>query len=158
MARQIVLNFLLAFVWMFLNSDWTLAGLFIGYVVGILPLTVFRRFFDQPLYLRKVWACIRLIYVFMKLMIISNIDVLRHLLRRKLAIRPGIVALKTTMKTDLEITLFTNMITLTPGTVAIEVSQDKSTVYIHAMDIDDAEKLATDLKNSLERAIMGVTR
>ncbi|GFR38634.1 Na(+)/H(+) antiporter subunit E [Insulibacter thermoxylanivorax] len=158
MARQIVLNFLLAFVWMFLNSDWTLAGLFIGYVVGILPLVVFRRFFDQPLYLRKVWACIRLFYVFMKLMIISNIDVLRHLFRRKLAIRPGIVALKTTMKTDLEITLFTNMITLTPGTVAIEVSLDKSTVYIHAMDIDDAEKLATDLKNSLERAIMGVTR
>lgn len=110
------------------------------------------------IYLRRVWSAVKLLFLFVKELILSSIAVIMHIVRPKLKIRPGIVSVTTELRSDWEITLLACLITLTPGTLTLEVSPDQRTLYIHAMDIHDAELLAQQIKGSFEKAIMEVTR
>ncbi|WP_100406712.1 Na+/H+ antiporter subunit E [Bacillus solitudinis] len=158
MAFQLLINLTISFVWMFLYNAWDLPTFIIGYVVGGLILFVVRRFFHQPLYLIKVYAIIKLILLFFKELFLSNVTVVKHVLSPKLNIKPGIFALETDLKTDWEITLLSSLITLTPGTLVVDISEDQRTLYIHAMNIEDIEVSISAIKNSFERAIMEVSQ
>ena len=73
---------------------------------------------------------------------------------------PGIIAVPLDLKTDLEITLFASMVTLTPGTLSLDVSVDKSHLFVHAMYIDkgDTAALVNGLKNGFERRVIRVLK
>ncbi|RJE83289.1 hypothetical protein D3P07_25325 [Paenibacillus sp. 1011MAR3C5] len=108
--------------------------------------------------LKRTWAGVKLLFIFNRELFISSYVVLRQILQPKLSIRPGIFAMKTELKSNWEITLLSCLICLTPGTLTLDVAGDGETLYIHAMDIEDAEQLSHQIKNSFERAIMEVTR
>lgn len=158
MAFQILLNFILAFVWMFLKTSYSPASFFVGYFFGLLIIYIFRRFFTSRFYLLRVVAVLNLIYIFTLELLLSNIAVLKAVLRPKLNIKPGIFAFPTELKEDWEITMLANLITLTPGTLVVDVSPDNRTLYIHAMDISDADEAIQSIKNTFEKAIMEVSR
>ena len=158
MAFQVLLNFILAFVWMFLKTSYTPATFVVGYFFGLLIIYVFRGFFNSRFYLVPVNAIIRLFLLFNKELILSNWAVIKLVLKPKLDIKPGIFALSTDLKRDWEITLLANLITLTPGTLTVDVSADNKTLYIHAMNIDDVQESVDSIKNSFEKAIMEVSR
>ena len=73
-------------------------------------------------------------------------------------LRPGIVAYPLTLTSDLQITLLANLITLTPGTLSLEVSADRRTLFIHALDIESREALVGKIAAGFEARIMRVTR
>lgn len=158
MAFQILLNFILAFVWMFLKTSYSPADFFVGYFFGLLIIFVFRRFFTTRFYLRRVVAVFKLLFIFIKELTLSNIAVLKVILKPKLDIRPGIFAFPTELKEDWEITVLSNLISLTPGTLVIEVSPDNKILYVHAMDIDDVKDAVESIRNTFEKAIMEVSR
>jgi multicomponent Na+:H+ antiporter subunit E len=158
MAFQILLNFILAFVWMFLKTSYSPASFFVGYFFGLLIIYIFRRFFTSRFYLLRVVAVLNLIYIFTLELILSNIAVLKAVLRPKLNIKPGIFAFPTELKEDWEITMLANLITLTPGTLVVDVSPDNRILYVHAMDISDADESIQSIKNTFEKAIMEVSR
>lgn len=158
MAFQILLNVFLAWVWMFLKVSYDSVTFFVGYFFGLVIIYLFRRFFESNFYLYRVFAVIRLFLIFIKELILSNIAVLKVILKPKLDIRPGIFALTTELQKDWEITILANLITLTPGTLVVDVSPDNKVLYIHAMDIDDAEEAIKSIKNTFEKAIMEVSR
>lgn len=108
--------------------------------------------------LRKVWAIVKLLVLFNKELLVSGIAVLIEVIRPRIKVRPGIIRLDTELKTDFEITLLACLICLTPGTLTLDVSRDGSTLFIHAMNINESEDLAAQIKNSFEKAILEVTR
>lgn len=158
MAFQIVLNMLIAVTWMFLNNDWSASGLVVGYLIGLFFIFIMRRFFPQQFYLRRVWAAIKLLLLFMRELIISNIAVIGQILSPKLHMRPGIFALAIDLRSDWEITLLVSLLNLTPGTLTLEVSPNRRTLYIHAMDINSVDNVVHQIKWKFEKAIMEVTR
>ncbi|TLS53552.1 Na+/H+ antiporter subunit E [Paenibacillus antri] len=158
MAFQIVLNGLLALIWMLLANDMTFVGFVVGYFIGMAFLFGLRRFFKKPFYLRKVWAIVKLLGLFLKELVLSNIAVIGHIVRPRLTVRPGVFAYRTELRSDWEVTLLACLITLTPGTLTLEVSPGQDTLYIHAIDIGDADELKRQIKGSFERAIREVTR
>lgn len=158
MAIQILLNLCVALIWMFLNDDWSAAGLIVGYLIGLLFIAVSKSFWPQPFYLQRAWAVVKLLILFLKELFLSSFSVIRQILRPKLDIRPGIFAFSTELKSEWEITLLSCLICLTPGTLTLEVSRDERTLYIHAMDIEDAELLSEQIRGTFEKAIMEVTR
>jgi multicomponent Na+:H+ antiporter subunit E len=158
MAFQILLNFFLAFVWMFLSVSFTAQSFLIGFILGLLVIFAFRRFFTSRFYLLRVGAVVSLLFLFIKELIMANISVLKVVLKPKLDFQPGIFALPTELKTDWEITLLANLITLTPGTLVVDVSFDNKILYIHAIDIADVDESIDEIKNSFEKAIMEVSR
>lgn len=158
MAFQILLNFFIAVIWMFMNSSLTATTFIIGYLIGLILIIITRRFFKSRLYIWRLWAAIKLTLLFFKELALSNISVLMLVIRPKLKLQPMIFALPTELEHDWEITLLSSLITLTPGTIVLHVSDDQRTLYIHAIDVDDVEEAIDSIKNSFEKAIMEVGR
>ena len=73
---------------------------------------------------------------------------------------PGVIAVPLDAKTDAEITLLANLITLTPGSVSLDLSPDRSVLYVHVMYIDngDVEEARRRIKDDLERRVLEVLR
>lgn len=158
MASQILLNLLIAVIWMFLYNDGSASRFTVGYLIGALFIGVFNRFWPHDFYLKKAWAVVRLLALFMKELFLAGWAVIRQILRPRLNVRPGIFALETRLQSDWEVTLLACLITLTPGTLTLDVSRDGRILYIHAMNIEDAALLSEQIKGSFEQAIMEVTR
>lgn len=158
MSFQILLNVFLAFIWMFLKNEFNGSTFIIGYALGLGIMFVFRHFFTSRFYLNRVYAVIRLILIFARELLLSNISVLKVVLKPKLDMKPGIFAFETVLTKDWEITILSNLITLTPGTLVVEVSEDNHVLYIHAMDIDDKEEAVNSIKFTFEKAIMEVSK
>lgn len=158
MAMQILLNLIIAVVWMFLHNDWSFPRFTVGYLVGIVCIGLLSRFWPHDFYMKRLWAVIKLLILFLKELLVSSFVVIGLIIRPKLAVRPGIFALQTELETDWEITVLSCLICLTPGTLTLDVSRDGRTLYIHAIDIEDAELLSRQIKGSFEKAIMEVTR
>jgi multicomponent Na+:H+ antiporter subunit E len=121
-------------------------------------LFVFRRFFSSRFYLKPVVAIIHLLLVFIKELVLSNIAILKIVLKPKLDMKPGIFALPIEVTKEWEILVLSHMITLTPGTLVIKVSDDNKVLYVHAMDTPDVEESIHGIKNSFERLIKEVSR
>jgi multicomponent Na+:H+ antiporter subunit E len=158
MALQILLNLILAVVWMFLNNEWSAAQFVIGFLLGLCCIGLLRRFWPNDFYVKRVWAVFKLFVLFNKELFISSFAVILQIVRPKLALRPGIFAYKTELKSDWEITILSCLICLTPGTLTLDVSSDNQTLYIHSIDIQDTELLSEQIRGSFEKAIMEVTR
>lgn len=109
-------------------------------------------------YWKRAWAVIKLFVLFNRELFLSSYAVLVHIVRPRLAVRPGIVEIKTSLRSNTEITLLSCLICLTPGTLTLDVANDGETLYVHAMDMEDAEELAEQIRSTFERAILEVTR
>lgn len=158
MAFQILLNVFIAFVWMFLSNSFTAATFIIGYILGLVMLFMLRRFFSTRFYMERVVAVAKLLLLFLKELIVSNIAVLRVILKPKMDIKPAIFELETKLTQDWEITLLSMLITLTPGTVVINVSEDRTKLYVHTLDLEDVDDAVDSIRNTFEKAILEVSR
>ncbi|WP_028783291.1 Na+/H+ antiporter subunit E [Thalassobacillus devorans] len=158
MNLQIVINIIIALMWMFLSESYTFSTFLVGYLLGILLLFVLQRFIPDSFYMDRVIKVIKLIILFIKELTLSNIEIVKLVYKPKLDFEPGIFALPTELKSNWEITILANLISLTPGTLSIAVSEDNSKIYIHAIDIPDVVESINDIKETFEKAIMEVTR
>lgn len=158
MPLQIVLNIFIALMWMFLSETYNFTTFFVGYLLGIILLFVLRRFVPDSFYLKRLWKFILLILLFVRELVLSNIDIVKHVYKPKMDMQPGIFALPIDVKTNFEITLLSSLISLTPGTLAIVVSEDHTKIFIHAMDMPDVQESVDEIKNTFEKRIMEVTR
>ena len=148
------LNAFLAVIWAALFGSFTLGNLLLGYGVGYLALWVARPLFGDSVYFGRVWRVISLVVWFIYELIESSLRVVWDVVTPSHLSRPGIIAMPLDAKTDGEILLVTNLISLTPGTLSLDVSPDGKTLYVHAMFVDDPEALREDLKTGTERRIL----
>ena len=70
----------------------------------------------------------------------------------------AIVAVPLDVETDGEITLLANLISLTPGSLCLDVSEDRKTLYVHVMFLDDVEECRRELKEGFERRVLELLR
>jgi multicomponent Na+:H+ antiporter subunit E len=99
-----------------------------------------------------------LILLFLRELILSALRVAWLAVQPRIAIRPAIIAYPLTVTTDAQITLLANMITLTPGTLSVDVSDDRKWLYVHAIDIQSKEALIGSIAAGFETRILRVTR
>ncbi|WP_453994168.1 Na+/H+ antiporter subunit E [Bacillus nitroreducens] len=158
MLLQLVLNIFIAFAWMFIANSYDFGSFFGGFLIGLLLIFVLRRSFSHRFYLHNVWAVIKLIFIFFRELILSNYAIMKVVVKPKLDIKPGIFALPIELEKDWEILTLSNLITLTPGTLVMDISDDKKLLYIHSMDLQDVDAAISSIKNTFEKAIMEVSR
>lgn len=144
----------LAVVWCFLSGAVTLANFLMGLLMGTLTLVLFRPFFpwrpDPLRLLRKSTALVRYVPRFLVELVKANIQVVYLALHPKMPIRPGIIALAIRHRSPLGTTLLANSITLTPGTLTMDVTPDGRTLYIHALDVSEPEAVREGIRRGLE--------
>lgn len=152
-------NLLLALLWAALIGPFTPANLLVGFIVGFGVLKVCSSRERTPEYVRRTGAVIFLAWFTVFELVIANIRVARYTLSSLSSLKPAVlrVPLEPGLS-DTEITLLSSLITLTPGTLTIDVTQDRSGLYIHFMHVDDIEEAIQSIKEGFERRILEVTR
>lgn len=158
MRNLFLMNILLTFIWVALTGKFSYGNFVFGYALSYLILWVLSRGSDQKSYFRRVPGVLGFLVFFIKELVKANIYVAYDVITTRHHMNPGIVAIPLEAKTDLEITIVSNFITLTPGTFSVDVSSDKKTLYLHAMYIGDKEAFVQDIKNGFERRILEIMR
>jgi multicomponent Na+:H+ antiporter subunit E len=151
---------LLAVLWAAVSGTFTLPALVLGGAVAALALWVLRARLGPRTGRGRVVRLTALILLFLRELILSAISVALWTLRPGVGkrLRPAIVAFPLTVDRDLEITLLANMITLTPGTLSVDVSADRKWLYVHALDCRDPEALKAGIASGFERKILEAFR
>lgn len=153
----LVLNLLLAFAWAAMTADFSFASLATGAVLGFVALWISSPLTGiDDLYFKRFRRSVYLALFFLWELLLSSIKVAWDVIRPVPQNKPALIEIPLTVKGDFEILLLTNLISLTPGTLSVDVSEDRKTLLVHAMFGEDAEDLIDDIKNGFERLIMGV--
>ena len=149
-----VLNTALALGWAALTGSFTLSSLLVGFGIGYLALWVARPLFGATSYFERVWRVLRLCVLFVYELIVSSLRVVWDVMTPTHLSRPGIIAMPLDAKGEGEILLVVNLISLTPGSLSLDVSPDRKTLYVHAMFVDDPAVLRRRLKQGMERWVI----
>lgn len=149
---------MLALIWVAATGRFSFSNLAVGFLVGYSILFFTRRVVGAPEYTFKVRQVISLILFFIWELILANLRVAYDVVTPRHYMRPGVIAIPLDAKTDMEIMLLSNLVTLTPGTLSLDVSSDKSVLYLHAMYIDDVQSVRERIKKGYERRVLEVLR
>ena len=151
-------NLLLAIIWVVLTGDISGINLFAGLVIGYIVLGLMQR--QVPMlrgYTSRLPRLIRFIFFFFKELLMANMRVAFDIITPVWHMKPGVIALPLEARTEMEITMVANIISLTPGTLSLDVSDDRRVLFIHAMFLDDEQSVRDDLKE-MERRVLEILR
>jgi multicomponent Na+:H+ antiporter subunit E len=149
---------LLALAWVALTGQFTLANWVVGLGLGYALLWLMQRALG-PLHAFAIARRVPAFALFFLWELVkANLAVTATVLAPRRNLRPGIVAVPLEARTDGEITLLANLITLTPGSLTLDVSTDRRVLYVHTLHLDDADGLRRDIKEGFERRLLEVTR
>jgi multicomponent Na+:H+ antiporter subunit E len=153
-----LLILLLALLWAGMTGTFSGANLLLGVAFAVVALGLLRLQLTRPLEFRRVGRTVALLILFVRELIVSAVRVAAVVVSPRLdqVVRPAIVAFPLTVKSDAEITLLANLITLTPGTLSVDVSKDRKLLYVHVLTLDTREALIADIAGGFERRILEV--
>lgn len=158
MGIQIFINILIGILWMLFSNKFNSEYFIIGFFWGLIILIIFRKFLSAPLYFIFAYKWLKLIIMFIWELLKADINILKMMFRSNLDINPVIFEYPLTVTKPWQITLLANMITLTPGTLTVNVGHDNKTLFIHCIDTDDIVGEIEGIKNSFEKAILEVEK
>jgi multicomponent Na+:H+ antiporter subunit E len=151
-------NIALAVLWMSLQGRFTSGNLLVGFVIGYATLFLCRSALPRSSYFRKVMQLANLAVYLGWHIILANLQIAWRVLNPWMHLKPAVIAVPLSAHTDAEITALANLITLTPGTLSVDVSPDRSALYVHVMDLSDRRTFTRALKQGLERRVLEVMR
>lgn len=88
-------------------------------------------------YGRRGWAAISFFFYFMWELLLANLRVAVDVMRKDHVVRPGVVAVPIEAESPIEISLLANLVSLTPGTVVLDISSDHKVFYLHVMYLEE---------------------
>ncbi len=151
------INLLLAVIWVGLTNSLSFLGLVSGYLIGFAALWLTRPLYGaSTAYFVRSVNLVQLALFFVYDLCVSSIRVAWDVLTPQTRSNPAILEVPLDVESDLEILLVTNLISLTPGTLSLDVSPDRKVLYVHAMFADDPDAVIADLKNGMERMVRRV--
>ena len=155
-TRNIVISFLILFVfWILLNNTFEPLILLIGAGLSLIISLIFCRscnvFSDIKLTPKSIFYSFVYVVVFLIEMIKSNLDVARRVLSPQLPINPGIIEVKTKLTSQMGRMILANSITLTPGTLTVDIKDDR--IFIHWIDVksEDIEEASNRIIRRFEK-------
>lgn len=153
-----LLSLVLAFVWVAITGSASLLNLIFGFALSTFALWIVRDEMSAHGYLRRLGRMLSLLVLFFRELAMSAWKVAVVALNPRMDLKPGILAFPLTVDRDFEITLLANLITLTPGTLSVDVSEDRKFLYVHALDSSDIEATKRDIADGFERKILEAFR
>jgi multicomponent Na+:H+ antiporter subunit E len=153
-----VWNAFLAVVWLAITGSFSPGNLAFGFGLGFLVLVFAGPVIGSANYAPRVLRAAELIGFFLWDLFLSNLSVSSDVIRPRLRLQPGVIAIPLDVKTDVEIVLLANLITVTPGSLSLDVSADRQVLYLHVMHFEDPEAVRHKIKNGFERRILAVFR
>lgn len=158
--RGSALMAVIAVGWVALTGNVTVVNLVAGLVIGLLALLLLRDHLAVPMRLRRWLEMADLALVFVWELFASALAVARLVLTPglKTRLRPAIIGYPLTVRSPGEITLLANLITLTPGTLSVDISPDRRVLYIHVLTLDSRQQLIDHIAARFEKRVGKIFR
>jgi multicomponent Na+:H+ antiporter subunit E len=106
--------------------------------------------------LKRLGAFGLLCGVFIIELVKASVDVTVAVLSNKQKLKPAIVAVPLELRTDMGITTLANIVSLTPGTTSLHISDDRKTLYVHVLDRESDEDVIRSIKDTFETRVRAV--
>ena len=134
--RLLFWSILLFVLWMILTSNFQMANILVGMAVSFSIALLYVKLFTHKNFefINPVWLIVYL-YVLLKNLIISNIQISKIILKSDMKLSPAIIAVKTNLESDWKKLLLANSVTLTPGTLTLDIKDN--TLFIHVIDYSE---------------------
>ena len=148
----------LALIWSAISGTFSGLNLLLGAGIGAIAVLLLRRNLAPGRGLHRIRSVTTLALLFFYELGASAVRVAIVVLTPdiKSVLRPAIIAFPLTIKSDAEITLLANLITLTPGTLSVDVSEDRSLLYVHTLTLSTREALIADIAGGFEAKVREV--
>lgn len=148
-------NMFLALAWAALSGQFSLANLLTGHALGyvILLMLVKGGALPQSPYVGKVSQAVGLAGFFLWELIRANVRLALDVSTPSFQMEPGILAVPLDATRDAEILLLAMLINLTPGSVALDVSDDRRVMYVHVMYMQSPDAARAEIKQGFERRV-----
>lgn len=144
------LSMILLVVWLLMNNSISAGNILLGLIFAVLiPLGTASMRKTQPT-LKKPLTAARYLLMLMGDIIVSNVEVAIQVLGPVRKITPGFIAIPLDITQDLPITLLASSISLTPGTVSLEVSEDRQWLYVHVLNLTNEADTIARIKQRYE--------
>lgn len=153
-----VWNVLLALIWAATTEEFSAANLTIGFLLGYGLLFILRGVLEQQKYFRDVYDLIALAVFFIIELILANFRMAYYTVMPLNRMKPAVIAVPIEPMNETELTVLANLITLTPGTLALDLSDDRRTMYIHVMRLYDLEQAKAEIKRGFEQRVLKALR
>ena len=156
-----LLNVALAIIWVALTGEAHFINFLEGFLLSGLVIWVLYGTVDDPPPYRgftrvRYRYLPRFIIYFCKELIIASLTVTYYIIAPQRKLTPGVVAVPLDLKTDLQITVLANLITLTPGTLSLDVSTDRQVIYVHTITMKDAQSFREGIKSGFEKRVLEI--
>jgi multicomponent Na+:H+ antiporter subunit E len=149
---------LLSLAWMALTGDWSLPAAVFSLALGFMLLRFARPLGGEGFRRVRLLRLPGFLLFFLKELVVANLKVAAAVIAPAGRLRPAIVAVPLAVDRDCEIALLANLISLTPGTLSLDVSPDRGTLYVHAMATESPDALRREIRDGFERRILEVFR
>ena len=163
MKSKMVLFIVSLLVWCGLSWSVGWQHLLVGALVSILVAAAAGGLFvKRPHLLRHPMRYLYFVFGYIPLLVWevlkANFDVAYRVLNPRLPIRPGIVRIRTRLRSETGLTFLANSITLTPGTMTVDIDQDEGILYIHWIDVrsTDVEEASRAIAGRFEPLLMKI--
>ena len=103
---------------------------------------------------RAFFGSLSFFFFYLGEIILANIEIAHDILTPMHRMKPAILAIPLEVESDIQLLAFSNLITMTPGTLSLDISPDKKTIYVHAMYVDDVEAAKKEIKDAFEKRIL----
>jgi len=152
------MNLLLSFIWVALTGSLYYSNFLFGFLIGFFILWIMNRQETDRRYFNKVPKTIRFLFYFLYEMIAANVQVAYDVVTPNYFFKPGIIRYPLEAVTDIEINLLSTIISMTPGTLILDISEDRKFLFIHVMYLKDKEHFITQMKKGFEHKLLEILR
>lgn len=154
----LAVNLLIMLGWAAASGDFSTRGLAAGFLVGFAALWLSRGLFGPNRYHARVLSGLGLALRFHRELVVSSVQVAMTVLNPFARMEGRFLTMPLDARTDAEILLTANLISLTPGTLTIDVAEDRGALIVHAMSADDPAVAVAQMKTALERPVLEALR
>ena len=149
----LLLNLVLAVLWMMMWEAFDIYSLIAGFLLGYLLLGIVSRTMEGQGYGTKGWQLVSFGIYFVRILIQSNIQVAKEILTPGLQMTPRFIRYSVEGLTEVQLTSLANAITLTPGTLSVDISDDNKYLYLHCMYAQDRQSAIDGIDELRDRMI-----
>lgn len=151
-----VLSFFLVIAWLLLAAEISVAHLLLALFLAWLIPVVCKPFLAGTPALRNPFAAVRLLFLVTYDIVVANVAVARLVLGPPGRLRPAFIQIPLQLTQPMSISLLASIVTMTPGTVSADLSEDNTVLLVHALDCEDPAAMVADIKQRYEKPLLEI--
>lgn len=158
--NNLLLNLVMAISWSAFTGNFSLENLILGFLLGMVVIAFLRREGTAVSYVARLRKLLLFTLFYLKELVVSSLRVAYDVIRPRHSLHPGIIAIPLDAKTPGEITVLATLLTLTPGSTVMEISDDNKQLYLHHFYLDPMriEEVKRSIKETYERQVLELMR